>query len=763
MTGALGNSSKSTQEDTRALDTFNLAAFHALGFGALQDDEKSLQCLVEAAKLGHQPALFYCRAFLENGILRKESLDTSTLIGHPFLSLSGVVSTMQSESEAAYQIRSAHTYWIRQSVPHIFLHDDVTITELTAERLLSIIDIGQFHHLEIELEVEGKLRQRPVLHHLARINPELVEELLQKGVDGSAVAADNETLLHVACESGSLQLVQTLLNFHPDLARINTRDGLSPLHWLFMFEDSEIPKAASALGSLALLHNMIAVRFLHDLNLVFSGPPLHWAIMARNVTAVQALIDLGVNLNKMTYLPPDCLNYPPYPVDVASAFLMPEMVRLLQAHGAHLIHEDQETAAINHVGDTLDPFRLWLYHGRNVDEMAQETVRLLLEPDSELVAPNLKATAVSNLISRTSCHASVLRHFLRFQPSVSEETLIFAATSFRHDSHNGEEMAIIHDYCSSHMGPKEFHDGCIDALAICAEDGTVGAAKVILDRLGDLAKAAIDENGLIHKAAEYDHIDMIELLLAKGGDINMDRDGTPAATAAFCCKRKALRYLLSHGAKVVTSGSDGPYTILHDIVSNANPVYESETTLKMICEEFVDLVKPIVDTYDRRGLTALHEAIVWANLKNIGRLMVNLHAKPLNIQDKDICPLGLVQLCKGFPPWLITQQGERALLEYQKSMDSVSEYLQLTIGLIPPKSVVSDENVMLAWRKPEASSWRPSDGISDWYNPDKRSDTTSDRVKWWGVIWRANMADTEGQQDGDNFETHEDTFPETIG
>jgi ankyrin repeat protein len=722
-----------------------------------------LQHLVEAAKLGHQPAMFYCRAFLENGILRKESLDTSTLIDHPFLSLSGVVSLMRSESEAAYQIRSAHTYWLRQSVSSIFLYDHVTITELTAERLLSVIDIGQFHHLEIESEAEGKLRLQPVLHHLARIDPGLVEELLQRGVDGSTVAADNETLLHVACESGSLKLVQTLLNFHPDLARTNTADGLSPLHWLFMFEDSEIPKVASALGSLTPLHDRVAVRFLRDLNLVFSGPPLHWAIMARNVPAVQALIDLGVDLNKMSHMPPDCLNYPPYAVDVASAFLMPEMVQLLQAHGAHLSHEDQETAAVNHVGDTLDPFRLWLYHGRNVDEMAQETVRLLLEPNSGLVAPSLEATAVANLISQTSCHAFVLRHFLHFEPSVSEQTLIFAAISFQHDSVNGEEMAIILGYCSSHMGQKEFHNGCIDALAICAEDGSVGAARVILDRLGNSAKAAIDDEGLIHKAAEYDHIDMIELLLAKGGDINLDLDGTPAATAAFCSKRKALRYLLSHGAKVVISGSDGPYTLLHGIVSNANPAYESVATLKMICEEFADLVKPVVDNYDRRGLTALHEAIIWANLKNIGRLIVDLHAKPLNIRDKDICPLGLVQLCKDFPPWLITQQGERALLEYQKSMDSVSEYLQHTIGLIPPRSVVPDEKVLLAWRKPEASQWRPSDGVWDWYIPDKRLDTISDRVKWWGVRWRPNMTDAEGQQDGSNFGTHEDTFPETIG
>ncbi|KAH7069402.1 hypothetical protein FB567DRAFT_554950 [Paraphoma chrysanthemicola] len=747
LTAALETSSKVRQDEVRALDAFNLAAFSALGFGTLQDDAKSLKYLVEAAKLGHHPALFYCRAFLHNGVLCRDSPNVLEIVDHPFISSPRPLSSMQTDAEAAYQIRLAHAYWLQQSVPKVFLHNDVTIEVLTAETLLTVIAPSLLPELEVELEVDGKLRRRPLLHHLTSIDPELVNELLQRGVDGSVLSANNESLLHVACEHGSLKLAQTLLNLYPHLARKNTVDGLSPLHWLFMFEDSDIPTAAQALGSLAIVHNMISVRFLRGLNLVFSGPPLHWAIMAQNYAAVKAILKLGVDVNKMTYMPPDCLNYPPYAVDVAAALLMPKMIRLLQEHGAQLLHDDQEAAAFNHIGDTLDPFRLWLYHGTNVDMMAQETVKVLLDSSPKPAVSTLEAADISNLISRTSCHTSVLRHFLQLRPSVSTQTLVFAALSYQHDSVNGQEMEIILDYCARSMDEEEFRNGCHEALAICAEDGTVGAAKVILEHLGSDAKAAIDDQGLVHKAAAYDHDDMIELLLAKGGNINLNLDGTPATTAAFSCNRKALKYLLSHGASVVVAGSEERYNVLHDIVSSRNPAYESEPMLKMICEQFTELGKQIVNDYDWRGFTALHKAIICGNLKNVGRLIVDLHAKPLGVRGKNICPIGLVQLCRTYPPWVITQQGERASSTYQTCMNSISEYLQHTIGLTPPTCVVPDDDIMRAWRTPEESQWPQSHGAEDWYMPDVRTDTASERVNWWGVRWRPNLPDVVGSQD----------------
>jgi hypothetical protein len=139
---------------------------------------------------------------------------------------------------------------------------------------------------------------------------------------------------------------------------------------------------------------------------------------------------------------------------------------------------------------------------------------------------------------------------------------------------------------------------------------------------------------------------------------------------------------------------------------------------------------------------------MWGNLKNVGRLMVDLRAKPLSIRDKNICPLGLVQLCKNFPPWLITQQGERTLAEYQQSMDSISEYMQHTIGLTPPTSVTPDEEIMRYWRMPQRSQWQPSDVAGDWYLPDVRSDTLNERVKWWGVRWRQSITNAGDLHDG---------------
>ena len=108
---------------------------------------------------------------------------------------------------------------------------------------------------------------------------------------------------------------------------------------------------------------------------------------------------------------------------------------------------------------------------------------------------------------------------------------------------------------------------------------------------------------------------MIELFLEMGADIDLDAGGTPAAAAASYGKRRALGTLLSHGASVFSLPSNSSSTsLLHEIVANTNSPHESFQTLNYVCDKFKDLLLPIVDRYDDRGMTALHEAIVFATV-----------------------------------------------------------------------------------------------------------------------------------------------------
>jgi len=741
----------SVENEYRGSDAFNLSAFYALGFGVLRNDETSFRYLAIAAAVGYQPAMFYYRAFLDNGLLPLDTDGDSLREEHPINQLPTSYLSIPQETRAQEQIRRAYKYWITQSVENATIRGyQIAITGVTIDKLLATADIDKLHNLEVEMKIDGKFHYRPLLHHLARHDENLVADLLRKGAIGSSLGPNDETLLHVACECGSMKLVETLLELEPEMVRRNTRDGVSPLHWLFMFENSDISTVAKHLVDLGAFPTGVGVKFLRELNLVFTGPAIHWAIMARNIHAVEALINLKVDLNADNYLPPDCLNYSPFAIDIATSLLMPEMVQLLASHGA-LLHNrkgDPTLASIDHVGDTIDPFRLWLYHGQNVELAAQQTIQVLLNYGASLEAPcNISeniASPIENIVARTTCLDSVLKQFLGFGPGVTKETINIAAKSLRHDSFNNEKMIVLLEYCSNRLDSQSFLDGCVIALSSCVKDGTAAAARAILARLGAAAKKTIDEENLIHMAAESDDPEMIRLLEEHGGDIDLDADGTPAGTAAMYSKRKALNFLLSRGARLMSSPSAHTSTILHDIVWNTSSPYESEKTLEMVCDRFRDKVALVVNAYDDRGLTVLHQAIIWGNIRNVSRLMLHLHADDRNVRDTDVSPLYLAALCKAYPPWVVLQQGKQVLIEYRKSMDAIIDYLQDTMNLPAPKSIVKVPEIMNAWRTPQHSLWGPNDQIGEWYMNVSYGNTSSDRVKWWGVQWRPQQPETNG-------------------
>jgi ankyrin repeat protein len=710
--------------DYRGLDAFNISALYALGYGVPQDYDISFKYLKAASSLSHQPAMFYCRAFVDNGLF---SYDTSpdSVLKHS----QDFEPSMPQELHASHQIRTTHLYWCNQSVTSATIRGHcIPLTGVTLEKLLEIADIDNVHKLEVELDIDGDIKQKPLLHHLLRSDQQLFNILLRKGAVGLSRAHNSDSLLHVACESGSTKLVNTLLELHPELARYNHTQGISPLHWLFMFEDSDIPLMAKVLAGRGASTTRVGVRFLREANLVFSGPPIHWAIMARNACAVQAMIDLGVDLNKYSTLSPDVMNYPRYTIDVAASLLMPEMVQLLADHGALLSNRKKlpATTAIGHVGDTVDAFRLWLYHGKDVGKATQKTIKVLL--DCGAVLEEFSNETKRDNYTWTTCFPSVLEQFLLFEPKVSKVTVRFAAISLQHDPFNSTKLSMILDYCAAKMDEDLFLEACSLSLPLCIRDGSLSAVEAILSRLGDATGAIIDEQNLIHMAANTDHPNMIKLLVSYGGDINLDEDGTAAGTAAMYSKRNALKYLLSHGA--ILTGGD--CTILHDIVSDATPRYESEKTLEMMCDCFRDLAIPIVNEYDSRGFTALHEAILWGNVKNVSRLMVYLNADGRNIDGTDVSPLYLVALLQEHPPWVILQQGERNINNYRKSLEAISDYLQNTMGLVPPESIVEVPEIMRFWTLPRLSVWRPVDRLSEWYRSFKPRKTVG-QGGWWGV------------------------------
>ena len=78
----------------------------------------------------------------------------------------------------------------------------------------------------------------------------------------------------------------------------------------------------------------------------------------------------------------------------------------------------------------------------------------------------------------------------------------------------------------------------------------MAAAREIFKYLLDETGKFIDDDELVHFAAENDHPEMIDLLLNYGASIDLDPGGKPAAAAASRAERNSLHYLLSKGASI---------------------------------------------------------------------------------------------------------------------------------------------------------------------------------------------------------------------
>jgi ankyrin repeat protein len=486
-----------------------------------------------------------------------------------------------------------------------------------------------------------------------------------------------------------------------------------------MLEDDSMLEVAQALLRAKADIQRVGVVFLEEFNLVFSGSPLHWAIMARSLPAAESLLACGADAITESPMPTaECNSYSGFPIDVAACMFMPELVELLLRFGAALDAREDETRTVLHfIGDTVDPFRLWLYHGTLLSEAVAETIDLLLRSGADLnFESEDEPTPLSWIATRSTCTVSVLEQLLSFGPDCSEDTIRITAESLQHDHINARKMVVVLDFCSSHLSREEYVNGCIQALHCLVRDGTVAAAREVLSRFEVTDLRVIDDLELLHQAARNDQAEMLELLMEFGATLDLDKTGTAASVAASLSKQKALDYLLRRGASLLRHPSrDVSATLLHDIVSSDASLYESEELLEYIyaIEEHRSRLSSLVNNFDGKGFTALHEAIVWGSLTNIARLL-EMGADDRCVRDTDISPTALALLAKTHTPWVIKQQGKPGIVQHKKNMDEIITYLTDSIQFSQPQAVEHCERIVNYLTQP-SPCFEQSNQAEDWY------------------------------------------------
>lgn len=134
-----------------------------------------------------------------------------------------------------------------------------------------------------------------------RGNIRLMEALTDLNIDVNMETDRNETALFCACCSGHAAMVRLLLRKGADPSR-QTREGLTPLHFLSAFTDTDIQDIAGLLvrnnAPLEARATPEATNYRFSIDFpygILPGTPLAWAVAAGSIAATTALMQLGAD------------------------------------------------------------------------------------------------------------------------------------------------------------------------------------------------------------------------------------------------------------------------------------------------------------------------------------------------------------------------------------------------------------------------------------------------------------------------------------
>ncbi|KAL2827724.1 ankyrin repeat protein [Aspergillus cavernicola] len=216
-----------------------------------------------------------------------------------------------------------------------------------------------------------------------------------------------ETPLYKASQAGHGEVIEILLQYNADASHTTRQTKVSALHWLFMLPETLIRPIAAQLISAgadanAVIHPMIAensddspqrMQILHYPFELPQGTPLHWASFFRNVPAVDALINIGANVNA-TYHGFDNATTP---LALAAWFGDLEVAECLIKHGADgtLTHSKGQNTLHSMTayypklyGHLPHHWHAWIRHGNWEKHLKQTTrmARLLVEAGADINA-----------------------------------------------------------------------------------------------------------------------------------------------------------------------------------------------------------------------------------------------------------------------------------------------------------------------------------------------------------------------------------------
>ncbi|KAI9762166.1 MAG: Rho GTPase [Geoglossum simile] len=298
--------------------------------------------------------------------------------------------------------------------------------------------------------IGAMLEERPLLEVCAMLGKrDLLAWIIEQRLDGRNL--DRMKYLHswvmtlrAACSTGHSGVVELLLAKSDALQKINPSRELeskaSPLHFLCVFKDSEIPSIAQALIHWGVDPNHIAQES-ESKRVCFAsitGTPLHVAIRSRCISAVSELLLLGAR----PFISPSFKTH----VGLSAAQLavslhLPEIVQMI-------FNSSPDTASkqawellgslyVHEVGGK-GQFGNWMLHGRYGKKALGETIEILLSTWGrrellKMVTTRETAGLWEELIAQHISDTKIIMMLLRimnrfFMPTSSPPSILLLAS-----------------------------------------------------------------------------------------------------------------------------------------------------------------------------------------------------------------------------------------------------------------------------------------------------------------------------------------------
>ena len=529
--GQVGGSAEATIESA----CFHLAMCHLTGFGTPVSQDKFLESLLRGAA---SEEAYSSGLYLRMHRALRTPADATLLTNHPIVQVEEDLQKIPMElyyshrvreNEKALQRALLHTPFDLCLEGEVLKRHALFKTKTLDGTMRQDSGTGVDDHLGIDSDTLNAIKtvlqdpasdKRPLavsdaladegLHHLLHVAARLglkdiVEMLLEAGMDVNTRDQVGATPLIAACRGGQADIVSLLMDHGADPWN-RQRGGLSSFHWLMMFEDSEVSWVLERMRS---IHNSMVMDSVmaepldlleHGLRLRWS--PVHFAVEVRNMTVTKALLDAGASIRAGNTTP----------LNIAVANHCPEMTKLLLAHG---MPEWQRTPFL-HIGE-VSTFKLLLLHGDQRRRNLYDTAREVLK----------------------SCYGNISQN-----DRDGYRPLVKTMRRFPCDL----DMAVLD--CLIEHGAKLDDDETMTVYCLTArEDGRAGR---IVDYL--IAREAININtALLVRVVMHGNRETLDSILATGIDVNTrtDEDLSPLMAAILFAKEAyAVQALLDHGADV---------------------------------------------------------------------------------------------------------------------------------------------------------------------------------------------------------------------